>query len=315
MSENRGGFNAYRPRAMPAELPHGLPLPAADRPVLIAGPTASGKSALAMAIALVQGREIVNADALQVHETWRVLTARPTADDEARVRHRLYGHVAPGQDYSVGHWLREVAPLLATNPVIVGGTGLYFTALTEGLAEIPQTPPEVRRKADAILRAAGIAGLLADLDPATAARIDRQNPMRVQRAWEVQRATGRGLAAWQADTPPPLLPRSRATALVLVPDRDWLAARITRRFDAMLAEGALDEARAALPLWPADAGSATAPLWTRAIGAPELIAHLRGQISLSEARDAATLATRQYAKRQRSWFRARMADWTAVPLP
>lgn len=295
------------------------PLPDPARPVLIAGPTASGKSALALQIARAQGRAVVNADALQVHEPWRVLTARPPATDEAAAPHLLYGHVAPGAEYSVGHWLREVAPLLPANPVIVGGTGLYFTALTEGLADIPPTPPEVRAQADALLREGGIAALLAGVDAETAARIDRQNPARVQRAWEVLRATGRGLASWQGATGAPLLPLKDTTALVLVPRIDWLNARISDRFDAMLAQGALDEARAALPLWPdstaPQTAPQTAPLWTKAIGARELIAHLRGQMSLAEAREAATLATRQYAKRQRSWFRARMGDWQARLIP
>jgi tRNA dimethylallyltransferase len=293
------------------------PLPAPERPLLLAGPTASGKSALALEVAAAQGRVIVNADALQVHDAWRVLTARPPQADEAQVPHHLYGHVPREADYSVGHWLREVTALLARhpNPVIVGGTGLYFAALTEGLAEIPATPPGIRAEADARLADGGIPALLGDLDADTAARIDRQNPARVQRAWEVLRTTGRGLAAWQAETAPPLIPLAGAEAWVMTPDRDWLNARIARRFDAMLDEGALDEARTALPHWPADAGGPTAPLWTRAIGAPDLVAHLRGHISLDEARETATLATRQYAKRQRSWFRNRMKAWRARPLP
>ena len=137
----------------------------------------------------------------------------------------------------------------------------------------------------------------------------------MQRAWEVLKATGRGIAAWQAETGAPVLPLSQATGLVMMPRIDWLNARIDARFETMLAQGALDEARAALPHWPADQTLPTAPLWTKAIGAPELIAHLRGQMSLDEARDAATLATRQYAKRQRSWFRKRMAQWFPVLIP
>jgi tRNA dimethylallyltransferase len=282
-----------------------------DRPVLIAGPTASGKSALAMALAVGQGRTVVNADALQVYACWRVLTARPSPEDEAAVPHRLYGHVAAGQPYSVGHWLREVAQVLATDPrpVIVGGTGLYLSALTEGLADIPPTPPEVRARADARMAAEGAAALLAELDPATLARIDRLNPARIQRAWEVQAATGRGIAAWQDETAAPLLPRSRAEALVLRPDVDWLNARIDRRFDQMIAAGALDEARAALPDWnPALPSS-------RAIGAPELMAHLRGEMPLADAIAAAKTASRQYAKRQRTWFRSRMGAWQSLILP
>ncbi|OIQ05561.1 MAG: tRNA (adenosine(37)-N6)-dimethylallyltransferase MiaA, partial [Rhodobacteraceae bacterium CG2_30_10_405] len=192
----------------------------AELPVLIAGPTASGKSGLALKLAERQGGVIVNADALQVYACWRVLTARPSAADEALVPHRLYGHVGRDQDYSVGHWLREVAQVLASDarPIIVGGTGLYFTALTAGLAAIPAIPAMVRAEGDARRRAGDVAGMLAGLDPATRAAIDPQNPARVQRAWEVLRATGRGLADWQATTGPALLPLAGAQALVLAPD-------------------------------------------------------------------------------------------------
>lgn len=280
----------------------------ADRPVLIAGPTASGKSALALRIAETAGGVIVNADAIQVFACWRVLTARPDAAEEARAPHRLYGHVPCDFAYSVGHWLREVAEILQgdARPIIVGGTGLYFRALTEGLAEIPPTPPEIRAEADARLRSDGLEAMLSDLDVPTAARIDRQNPMRVQRAWEVLRATGRGLADWQDDTPPPLLPLDATTPLLVEAGKDWLNARIARRFDKMLDEGALDETRAMLPRWDAALPAA------KAIGAPELIAHLRGELTLDAAREAATIATRQFAKRQRTWFRARMGGWTRI---
>lgn len=277
-------------------------------PVVIAGPTASGKSALALRIAERQGGVIVNADALQVWNCWRVLTARPSAEEEARAPHRLYGHLPRGADYSVGHWLREVAAILAggARPIIVGGTGLYLSALTEGLATIPPVPPEVRAEADTRMAAGGAGAMLTEIDATTRARIDPQNPARIQRAWEVQRATGRGLAAWQAETGPALLPPARARLLVLEAGRDWLAERIDRRFRAMLAEGALEEARAVLPHW-----SPAAP-WAKAIGAPELIAHLRGELSLEAATEAAQAASRQYAKRQRTWFRSRMKGWERV---
>lgn len=280
-----------------------------SRPVLIAGPTASGKSALALAIARAQGGVIVNADALQVYANWRILSARPSAEEEARAPHRLYGHVAPGRDYSAGHWLREVAPLLVAGPrpIITGGTGLYFAALTEGLAEIPATPPDIRAAGDRLLREAGVAALVDTLDPQTRARIDTANPRRVQRAWEVQAATGRGLATWQDATPPPLLPLARATPILVEAPKDWLGPRIARRFDAMLDAGALDEARANLAGWDAARPA------SQAIGAPELIAHLRGEMTLDAAREAAITATRQYAKRQRTWFRARMQGWHRVP--
>jgi tRNA dimethylallyltransferase len=279
------------------------------RPVLIAGPTASGKSALALAIARAQGGVIVNADALQVYANWRILSARPSPEEEAQAPHRLYGHVAPDQEYSAGHWLREVAPLLdaGPRPIVVGGTGLYFAALTEGLAEIPPVPAEIRAAGERLLRAAGLAALREALDPETCARIDLANPRRVQRAWEVQAATGRGLAEWQDATPPPLLPLARAIPILVEAPKDWLSPRIARRFDAMLAAGALDEARANLATWDAARPAA------QAIGAPELIAHLRGETTLDEARAAAITATRQYAKRQRTWFRARMRGWQAVP--
>ena len=286
------------------QLPDLTDIPA-DRPILIAGPTASGKSALALRIAATQGGVIVNADAIQVFANWRVLTARPSAQDEAQVPHRLYGHVPGDAPYSVGHWLREVAPVLrgGARPIIVGGTGLYFTALTEGLAEIPALPAHVRPEAEDRLRTGGVAALLADLDDATLARIDRQNPMRVQRAWEVWRGTGRGLADWQDATPPPLLPLGQAQPILIDAPKDWLNARIAGRFSAMLSEGALEEARANLARWSPDHLSA------KAIGAPELIAHLQGRMTLKAAQEAATIATRQFAKRQRTWFRARMRDW------
>jgi tRNA dimethylallyltransferase len=278
-----------------------------EAPVLIAGPTASGKSALAMEIADRAGGTIVNADALQVFADWRILTARPSPADEAALPHRLYGHVPGHQPYSVGHWLRDLRPLLGGGRlVIVGGTGLYFTALTEGLADIPPTPPEVRAEADARLAEHGPGPLLADLDPATAARIDTLNPVRVQRAWEVQRTTGRGLAAWQDDTGPPLVPLAGARAFLIPGDRDWLAPRIARRFDAMLDAGVIDEARANRPGWSPALPSA------KAIGAAELMAHLDGALPREAARELIVTLTRQYAKRQRTWFRARMSAWVPV---
>ncbi|MGK7755018.1 MULTISPECIES: tRNA (adenosine(37)-N6)-dimethylallyltransferase MiaA [unclassified Roseovarius] len=282
-----------------------LPDIPADRPVLIAGPTASGKSALALALAERDDGRIINADALQVFANWRILTARPSPEEEARAPHALYGHVPGDTAYSVGHWLRDLAPLLrdGPRPIIVGGTGLYFSALTEGLAEIPATPPEIRAEADARLQREGLTSLLGELDPETRARIDTANPMRVQRAWEVQRATGKPLSQWQDATPPPLLPPDRVTRILIDAPKDWLTPRIERRFDLMLGAGAIDEARANLAEW------SSAHQSSKAIGAAELIAHLRGEMPLDAAREAAIIATRQYAKRQRSWFRARMKNW------
>ncbi|MEM8755531.1 MAG: tRNA (adenosine(37)-N6)-dimethylallyltransferase MiaA [Pseudomonadota bacterium] len=282
-------------------------------PLLIAGPTASGKSALALAEA-AKGGIVINADASQVYAGWRVLTARPSAAEEAAAPHRLYGHVDPARRYSVGDWLRDIAPVLAEaradglRPIVVGGTGLYFDALTRGLAEIPPTPESVRAAIAERLAAEGLAALSADLsarDPATAAETDLRNPMRVTRALEALDATGRGLAAWRAETPPPLL--SKAEKVVILPERAALYARIDARFDAMLAEGALEEARA----MAARGLDPTLPAM-KALGAPELFAHLRGETTLEAAAEAAKQATRRYAKRQMTWLRGRMGDWTAV---
>lgn len=283
---------------------------AKDEPVLIAGPTASGKSAFALRIAESQGGIIVNADALQVFAGWRVLTARPDDADMARAPHHLYGHLPLEADYSVGHWLREVTPYLTNGPrpIIVGGTGLYFTALTEGLAEIPATRADIRAEADARVADEGFEALLAELDPESARRLDRLNPVRVQRAWEVLRATGRGIAEWQDDTPPPLLPLTSCKAIALMPDRNWLNHRIEKRFDLMLEQGALDEARQIAPIWSPDWQS------SKAIGAKELIAHVNGAIPLETAKKEAVIATRQYAKRQRSWLRSKMSNWLRLDL-
>lgn len=275
-----------------------------EQPVLIAGPTASGKSSLALKIATTQGGVVVNADALQVFDCWQLLSARPDADELAQADHALYGHVPYQNTYSTGHWLRDVTTYInnGRRPIIVGGTGLNFTALTQGLADIPPIPAEVRTQAETMSRE----DMLAALDDATTARIDTLNGARVQRAWEVQRATGRSITAWQAETPPPLLPRTDCTAIVMNAPVPWLDDRIIRRFDQMLALGALEEVRALQDDWDIQRPSA------KAIGGPELMAHLMGELSLKEARERSIIASRQYAKRQRTWFKARMKDWTQV---
>ena len=273
-------------------------------PVLIAGPTASGKSALALEIAQRNGGVVINADASQVYECWRIISARPSAEEESLAPHALYGHVAYDQTYSAGHWLREVASFLSGDqrPIIVGGSGLYFTALTEGMAEIPATPPEVRRMADQM----SLQDLLSGLDQPTLAGIDTRNRARVQRAWEVEHATGRSLTTWQADTPPPLLPLDSAYPIVVDADKDWLLKRINTRFDQMLQTGALEEVNAMRDRYDPALPSC------KAIGVPELMAYLDGEISLEDARDKATIATRQFAKRQRTWCRSRMAQWHRI---
>lgn len=285
-----------------------------SRPLLIAGPTASGKSALALALAERLGRAVVNADSQQVYAGWRILTARPSPEEEARAPHRLYGHVGMAAAYSAGQWLREVAAVLEADPapIIVGGTGLYFKALTEGLAEIPPVPPAIRQAGEARLALLGTEGLAAEIaarDPGTAAGIDLANPARLLRAWEVLEATGRGLADWQTETPPPLLPLAEVTAIRLEPERDELGARCDARLDAMVAAGVLEEVAAnrlldlALPAM-------------KAVGAPEFLAHLNGETTLDEALAAARTATRRYAKRQLTWGRNQMgAGWHVMATP
>lgn len=277
-----------------------------EQPVLIAGATASGKSALALKIAEAQGGVIVNADASQVYDCWRVISARPSAEEEARAPHLLYGHVAATQPYSAGHWLREVTPLLAgARPIIVGGTGLYFSTLTQGLADIPATPPDVRAQGDLL----DLDLLLTALDPETLGRIDQMNRVRVQRAWEVLHATGRGLATWQDETAPPVLPLDQCFPIVVDADKDWLNDRIARRFDLMIKEGALDEVAAIQGRYDMSLPA------HRAIGVPELLAYLDGAVTLEEAKEAAVTATRQFAKRQRTWMRSKMATWIHIRRP
>lgn len=276
------------------------------KPVLIAGPTASGKSALAIKIAEAYGGVIVNADASQVYDCWRIISARPSMEEEARARHLLYGHKAYHEIYSTGHWLREVTPLLSgpLRPIIVGGTGLYFTALTEGMAEIPATPPQTRLDADKL----SLTELIAGVDAETLDRIDTNNRARVQRAWEVQSSTGRSLASWQAETPPPVLRLEDTVPIVFNVDKDWLLDRITRRFDQMLDMGALEEVAAMQ-----DSYDPALPAF-KAIGVPELMMHLKGQMTLDQARDRTSISTRQFAKRQRTWFKARMGKWNQIDV-
>ncbi|WP_146345336.1 tRNA (adenosine(37)-N6)-dimethylallyltransferase MiaA [Falsiphaeobacter marinintestinus] len=282
----------------------GLPDIPDDRPILIAGPTASGKSDLALRLAQKHGGVIVNADASQVYDCWRVITARPSLAEESQALHRLYGHVPYDAAYSAGHWLRNVTPLLTgpERPIIVGGTGLYFMALTHGMADIPATPEDVRATADTMTHEA----LLDRIDADTKARIDVQNRARVQRAWEVLATTGQSLAYWQDKTPPPLLSLDDAVPLLFDVPKDWLSERMTRRFDLMIDSGALDEVAAMRERYDPALPSC------RAIGVPELMNYVQGNISLDEARMRATIATRQFAKRQRTWFRSKMRQWTAV---
>ena len=286
------------------------------RPILIAGPTASGKSAAAIVIANRIGGAVVNADSMQVYRELRVLTARPSPADEAAAPHRLYGHVAAATPYSVGLWLadveRELARLAAEGltPIIVGGTGLYFEALLHGLSPVPDIPAAVRGHWRAEAERIGPERLYAELlarDPVMAARLRPSDPQRVTRAIEVIEATGRSLAEWQRETSTPLLQADEVTRAMLLPSRDFLYASCDTRFDAMLRAGALAEVAALL----AQQLPRTRPAM-RATGVPALAAHLRGELTLEEAAARGKLDTRQYAKRQMTWLRGRMAGWTAI---
>ncbi len=290
------------------------------KPLLIAGPTASGKSALALALAQRFGGAVINADSQQVYRDWRILSARPTPGDEIQAPHFLYGHVALDAEYSAGAWLRDLAGVLEQcrardlRPIITGGTGLYFKALTEGLAPIPPIPPDFRAAAEAELQRLGLARFaarLAERDPETAAALDRANPARLLRAWEVLETTGTGLAEWRRATSPPLLPLDRTVAFALTPPRPWLQARCDARFDAMLEQGALDEVARVMARVKAQRLDPALP-GMKALGAPQLMAHLAGALSLDEAVTRAKTATRRYAKRQLTWARNQMFHWQVL---
>jgi len=286
--------------------------------MLIAGPTASGKSALALQLAEALGGVVINADSMQVYRDLRVITARPSAAEEARVPHRLYGHIDAAVNYSTGHWLRDVAAALREAaeqgrlPILVGGTGLYFKALTAGLAAVPTIPADVRDRVRARVAAEGAPALHAELmrlDPATATRITVNDRSRISRALEVVLATGRPLSDWHREGLPPLVEAARAAKVFITCERAELVRRIETRFTAMLKAGALDEVRALAarkldPSLPA----------MKAHGVPWLIRHLNGEISLDEAAAGAVMDTRRYAKRQLTWFRNQMTDWTASTL-
>jgi tRNA dimethylallyltransferase len=284
--------------------------------ILIAGPTASGKSALALALAEKLGGVIINADSMQVYRDLRIITARPTPEEERRAPHRLYGHVDAAENYSVGHWCEDAAAALAAATretraaVIVGGTGLYFNALTRGLADVPAIPQQIRDNVRARLASDGVAALHAELktrDPAAAARLMPGDRARVTRALEVVLATGRSLLAWHEEGKPPSFDPSRAAKIFLMPDRDALMHRVDARFDAMIAAGAIEEVRtlAARGLNP----DLTA---MKAHGVPWLVSHLRGEIALAEAVEGAKRDTRQYTKRQATWFRNQLPDFAWV---
>lgn len=285
-------------------------------PILIAGPTASGKSAYAMRVAEEVGGVVINADSMQVYRELRVLTARPSAEDEARVPHRLYGHVGAAEPYSVARWLEDVAAVLAEcrstgrRPIIVGGTGLYFKALTEGLSPVPPVPASVRerwRQLAQEVSAAALHEMLAARDPVMAGRLAVSDRQRVTRALEVFEATGKSLAAWQGMAGEPLVPLAGADARVLEIDRQVLYDRCDRRFEQMIEAGALDEVVALVGLGvPEDMPA------MRAIGVRPLRAHLAGETDKAAATAQAQTETRQYVKRQITWLKKHMISWNLV---
>ena len=284
--------------------------------VLIAGPTASGKSALALDLAQKSGGVVINADSMQVYRDLRIITARPTMEEEGQVPHRLYGHVDAAINFSAGAWIADAGRALADAraegrlPIFVGGSGLYFRALTRGLSAIPAIPAEIREAVRTRLERDGVEALHAELarrDPVSAGRLKPRDRTRIARALEVIEATGRALPDWHREGLPPLLASGEFSALFLAPEREALYARIDARFDAMLASGAIEEvaqlaARQLDPLLPA----------MKAHGVPVLIRHLRGEVTLAEAAEFARTETRQYAKRQFTWFRHQLPEFQWV---
>jgi len=287
-----------------------------SKAVLIAGPTASGKSALALELALRAGGVVINADSMQVYRDLRIITARPTLDEEARVPHRLYGHVDAAVNFSAGAWVSDATKLLdqvraeGRVAIFIGGTGLYFKALTAGLSVVPPIPAEVREDVRTRLERNGVEALHAELarrDPRAAERLNLRDRTRIARALEVVEATGRSLLDWHHEGQPPLLPKDSFRAVFLAPERDELYARIDARFDAMIGAGALNEveklaARGLDPLLPA----------MKAHGVPALIRHLRGELSLEQAATIGRADTRHYAKRQFTWFRHQLPEFEWV---
>jgi tRNA dimethylallyltransferase len=284
--------------------------------ILIAGPTASGKSALALTLAEARGGVVINADSMQVYRDLRIITARPSPDEECRVPHWLYGHVDAAESFSVGRWCEEAAAALAVAhrepraAIIVGGTGLYFNTLARGLAAVPPIPAKIRDDVRSRLVSDGVVSLHTELkwrDPVLAARLMPGDRARITRALEVVLATGRSLLDWQQENKPASLDPARAAKIFLMPDRDELLQRIDSRFDAMMAAGALEEVRAL-----ADRNLDSALPAMKAHGVPWLIRHLNGEITLAEAAAGAKQDTRQYTRRQETWFRNQFPEFVWV---
>lgn len=276
--------------------------------ICLAGPTASGKSDLALALAEKYDADIVNADALQIYREWRVLTARPSADEEARVPHRLYGFVSVREQYTVTKWCQAAADILSENiaknkkTILVGGSGLYFRTLLNGVADIPDPDPDIRealRTAARTLPPLELYRILEKEDPIAANRLHPHDLQRITRALEVVRTTGQSVYTLQNETIKRFLPESVLSQFfTLSPPRDKLYALINQRFDKMIANGAVEEVRTVL-----ETGVSPEAQGFKAVGAREIAAYLAGEKSLDEATITAKTATRRYAKRQTTWFR------------
>ena len=287
-----------------------------NRAILIAGPTASGKSAVALDLCERLGGVIINADSMQVYSNLRILSARPSMDDEAREPHALYGFVSADRAYSVGRWMEDVTVAISDAerqgriPIITGGTGLYFKALLEGLSPIPDIPPEIRdhwRGQERSHSAQELYELLNQRDPEMASRLHPSDPQRVIRALEVHDATGRSLAQWQNEPGEPVLTEEQTLRIFLSPPREALYARIDIRFDTMLEMGALEEISALAKL-DLDPGLPV----MRALGVAPLMQMLSGKISHEEAATRTRTDTRRYAKRQITWAKSNMITWNSI---
>jgi tRNA dimethylallyltransferase len=288
------------------------------RPILIAGPTASGKSALAVSLARELNGLVVNADSMQVYDGLRVLTARPSDEELAQAPHALYGHVPPSHAYSVAQWIADVRRVLGEAqaagqvPIIVGGTGLYFKALLEGLSPVPPVPDDIRRHWRAEmdrLGASALHAILAGRDPVMARRLLPTDPQRITRALEVLDATGQSLADWQAIKGDPVLQADSVHRLCLRPPRDWLQVRCDARFNQMMAQGALDEVRALASL----ALDPKVPVMG-ALGVRPLLRHLNGEAAIEVAVADGKSETRRYIKRQETWFNTYISTWKNLKL-